>query len=80
MPRKKKAPPQTQALLESPTSPVQAITPRFEPIMYTAIESDTYARIAAEFLPPGYTKHKYAVHLAQKNKNKPIRKGTVIEL
>ena len=76
MGRKKK----TQTVLESATSHVQAITPRFDPIMYTAIESDTYARIAAEFLPPGYTKHKYAVHLAEKNKNKPISKGTVIEL
>jgi hypothetical protein len=72
--------PKDEMAVESPITPVQAITPRFDPIIYTANESDTYARIAAEFLPPGYTKHEYAVYLTQKNKNKPIRKGTVIEL
>jgi hypothetical protein len=80
MPRKKKSLDYSHIPPESPTSPVQAITPVSGPVTYTATESDTYARIAAEFLRQPFTKHQYAVYLAEKNKNKVIREGTVIEL
>jgi hypothetical protein len=80
MGRKKKTVEHTHTPLESPTSPVEATTPTFGPVTYLALESDTYARIAGEFLPGGLTKHQYAVYLAAKNRNKTIREGTVIEL
>jgi hypothetical protein len=66
--------------VESPTSPVQAITPLSDPLTWVCSSYDTYASIAADFLPPGFTRHEYAVYLADKNKNKVIRKGTVIKL
>jgi hypothetical protein len=80
MPRKKKATAKTDPVLESPTSPVQAITPRSGPLTWVCSSYDTYASIAADFLPPKLTRHQYAVYLADKNQNKVIRKGTVIEL
>lgn len=80
MARKKKTTAITDIALESPTSPVEDLTPRIGPISWLCCGSDTYASIAADFLPPGYTNHAYAVHLAEKNKNKVIREGTVIEL
>jgi len=66
--------------VETPTSPVEAITPISDPIRYSASESDSYASISASFLPPGYTKHEYAVYLMEKNKNKAVRAGSVIVL
>lgn len=80
MSRRKKTTQHTHIPLESPTSPVEATTPVFGPITYVALESDSYASIAGEFLVPGMTKHQYAVYLAEKNRNKRIREGTVIEL
>lgn len=46
----------------------------------TASEGDSYASLAAQFLPAGMTKHDYAVELYKKNGEVSLRAGMTIKL
>jgi hypothetical protein len=71
---------QVEAPLESPVSLIEATTPVHDPITHTCREGDSYASLAASFLPTGMKKHDYAKQLATTNGNKVIRPGVVIKL
>ena len=70
----------TEVAIEDFLEAVETPTPADVPTVYVCSESDTYASLAAHFCPEGVKKYDYAVQLAEKNKNKVLASGVVIQL
>lgn len=69
-----------EAAPEALEVPLEATKPVLQAKTYTAQNGDSYASLAARFVPAGWRKHTYALYLHEKNGGKSIKDGTVIHL
>lgn len=73
-------PVEAEDAVEEPETVLETPKPLVEGNVWVADESVSYAVLAARFLPDGWKKHAYAVHLYEINKGKPVNAGTQVKL